>query len=97
MEAKHFSRINSGSVDFSKFRYLESCTVFHKSINMQIDLGLNIVFLVHFILRVYVLRSSLLLIFFGFFFDSSLLLTTNEAFGLVYTLLSTSSRFHPRL
>ncbi|CAF2072960.1 unnamed protein product [Rotaria magnacalcarata] len=45
-------------LDTQKNTYMESCTIFRKSISMQIDLGLNAVFLVYFILRFAVAKSK---------------------------------------
>ncbi|CAF1402831.1 unnamed protein product [Rotaria magnacalcarata] len=54
---KTFVKINSLNYR-TQFRYMESCTIFRKSISMQIDLGLNAVFLVYFILRFAVAKSK---------------------------------------
>ncbi|CAF4892609.1 unnamed protein product [Rotaria socialis] len=45
-------------LDTQKNTYIESCTIFRKSISMQIDLGLNAVFLIYFILRFAVAKSK---------------------------------------
>ena len=77
-------------------RYMESCTAFHTSISMQLDLGLNVVFLVYFILRVPTSIFASLVTAFLFPFASSLLRITSAASGSVCILSSTCSPFHPR-
>ena len=80
---------------FTSFRYIESCTRFDQSISMQIDFGLNMIFLLYFLLRVrHWIFSSVDLIF--RFTISSLLLRTSDAFGLPWILWWISSPFLTR-
>jgi hypothetical protein len=52
-------RIISNMYEFL-FRFIESCTEFNKSFTMQADLGLNILFLIYFFLRVCFVYFSLI-------------------------------------
>jgi hypothetical protein len=80
------------------FRFIESCTEFNKSFTMQADLGLNILFLLYFFLRVCSVFLYNKFLNKNFFLQFSLLHPNiNDVFGLVYIQLLICLLFHHHL
>ena len=88
-----FSLVNA---DEFSFRFVESCTDFNKSFTMQADLGLNVLFLIYFFLRVcfICLHWNVIDVVRKF---SLLPRSINDDFGLVSILSLICLQFHLRL